>query len=96
MKIVINTSYGGISDSSNLKRTNPQFIEDVQSGRFVGEVNERWGFAETLKVVEIPDGVTDYRIVNYDGCEGIIYCYYGHLFYAGSDECRRIFQNQFE
>jgi len=95
MKIVINTSYGAISDSSAAKRLDPQFIEDVETGRFVGEVHEKWGFAETLKVVEIPDEATDYRIVNYDGCEGVIYCYCGKIFFDGAEECHRIFEDQF-
>lgn len=93
MKIVINTSYGGISSQTAALRRNPQFIEDVLSGRFAGRVNFSAGFAETLRVVEIPDDVSDYKIINYDGAEGIIYVQDGNLCYVGSDEAKCIFDN---
>lgn len=79
MEIVINTSYGAISEETDHLRTNPQFIEDVKSGRFVGRINEYGGYAETLKVVSIPDDATDYIILNYDGVEGIVYVQDGKL-----------------
>ena len=85
MEIVINTSYGGISEASAAKRLDPQFIEDVEMGRFVGYVDEKYGIAETLRVVEIPDDVTDYRIVNYDGCELVIYVHNGMICYGPVD-----------
>ncbi len=89
MKIVINTSYGKISEESAGFRFDPQFIEDVETGRFVGRVIECAGFssyAETLKVIEIPDEATDCQLVEYDGCEGIFYVLGGKLHYVGSDE----------
>lgn len=95
MKVIINTSYGGISDESAALRYNEQFIDDVESGRFVGRVMERYGFAETLRVVEVPDNATDYKIINYDGCEGVVYCCYGKLHYVGTEECKRIFEDNF-
>ena len=86
MKIVINTSYGGITDESAKLRKDPKFIEDVETGRFVGRVVEKSpfsvGYAETLAVVEIPDNATDMMIVNYDGIEGIIYVCDGLMFCA--------------
>lgn len=82
MKIVINEAYGGITDESAALRIDPQFIEDVESGRFVGRIVEKWGYAETLRVVEIPDDATDYRIVNYDGYELVIYVRDGMICYA--------------
>ena len=85
MKLVINTAYGGIMPRSAARRTDPQFIEDVESGRFVGDVNDNWGFAEELKVVEIPDEATDYQIINYDGCEMVIYVLGGKLAYVPKD-----------
>ena len=69
MKMVINTSWGAISEESAKLRRDPKFIEDVESGRFVGRINERLGYAETLKVVDIPDYATDFLIVDYDGQE---------------------------
>ena len=85
MKIVINTSYGSITDESAALRTNPHFIEEVESGRFVGRIVEKWGYAETLRVVEIPDDATDYRIFNYDGCELVVYVHDGMICYTPTD-----------
>lgn len=85
MKIVINTSYGNISEESAKLRRDPKFIEDVESGRFVGRVDERWGMAETLRVVEIPDEITDYMIVQYDGSEMVLYCLDGNIHYTPAD-----------
>ena len=85
MKIVINTSYGDITDESAALRTNPHFIEEVESGRFVGRIVEKWGYAETLRVVEIPDDATDYRIFNYDGCELVVYVRDGMICYTPTD-----------
>ena len=86
MKVVINTSYGAISSESERRRFDAHFIELVETGRFVGQVNEFGGYAETLKVVEIPDCATDYKIVEYDGCEGIFFVVNGKLYYTGSGE----------
>lgn len=85
MKIVINTAYGAITDESAALRTDPQFIEDVESGRFVGRETSAWGSTETLRVVEIPDDATDYRVVNYDGCELVIYVRDGMICYGPAD-----------
>ena len=88
MKLVINTAYGGIMERSAALRRDPQFIADVESGRFVGDFDERYGLAETLKVVEIPDDATDMMIVNYDGTEGVIYVCDGIIHITPGDaEC---------
>lgn len=79
MKIVINTSYGGIMARSAALRRDPQFIEDVENGRFVGDFDAKYGVAEELKVVEIPDDATDMMVVNYDGTEGVIYVCNGKI-----------------
>lgn len=95
MKIVINTSYGGITDESAKLRKDPKFIEDVETGRFVGRVLEDvpfgFGYAETLAVVEIPDNATDMMIVDYDGIEGIIYVCDGMMFCVTAPGCE-VFQ----
>lgn len=90
MKIVINTSYSGITDESAKLRKDPKFIEDVESGRFVGRfVGDDWGGSfETLAVVEIPDEATDMMIVNYDGIEGVIYVCDGLMFCVTAPKCR--------
>lgn len=92
MKVVLNTSYGHITEESEKLRFNKQFIEDVESGRFVGRVVEgSWGgYAETLRVFEIPDNATDFKIVNYDGAEGIFYVVDGKLGFKGCDESFRL------
>ena len=91
MKIVINTSYGGITDESAKLRKDPKFIEDVETGRFVGRVVENVpfgaGFAETLAVVTVPDNATDMMIVNYDGIEGVIYVCDGMMFCVTAPDC---------
>lgn len=90
MKIVINNDWGQISKESAALRTNPKFIEDVETGRFVGRVMGT--YAETLRVIEIPDEATDYMVVEYDGVEGVIYVVDGKLHYAPKDnEITRIF-----
>lgn len=88
MKIVINTSYGAISDESARLRFDPQFIEDVESGCFVGRFDERFGLAEALCVVEIPDETTSYQVINYDGAEGIAYVVDGQLHWKVCENCR--------
>ena len=94
MKIVINTGYGGVTEETKANRLNPQFIKDVESGRFVGMAVEGpfGGYEEALKVIEIPDEITDYKIINYDGAEGIFYVLNGNLYFKGSEESYRIFQ----
>ena len=94
MKIVINASYGAITEETKDNRLNPKLIEDIESGRFVGRVVEGsfGGYAETLMVIEIPDNATDYKIVNYDGAEGIFYVLDGKIYFKGSEESYRIFQ----
>ena len=90
MKIVINTSWGTISEESAKLRRDPQFIEDVETGRFVGRINEHFGYAETLKVVEIPDYATDFLIVDYDGQESILYVVDGKIHMIENENCRII------
>lgn len=89
MKIAINTSYGGITAESAKLRKDPKFIEDVESGRFVGRPQDAWGKnLETLAVVEIPDEATDMMVVNYDGIEGVIYVCDGLMFCVTAPNCR--------
>lgn len=97
MKVVINTSFGSVTEKTASERFNPGFAEEVRSGRFVGRIHEGpfGGYAETLKVVEIPDEATDVRIVNYDGCEGVLYVIDGKIHYEGSRECGEIFNTEY-
>lgn len=93
MKIVINTAFGATSQDTINKRQNPELIAAVESGRFVGHVDERFGFAEVLRVVNIPDDATDYQILNYDGSEIIVYVRNNKLYFAPTDtDASRILQ----
>lgn len=85
MKLVINTAYGSTDEETIRKRQDPTFIELVETGRFVGHVDEKFGFAEVLRVVDIPDDVTDYKILNYDGSEIVAYCHNGKLQFVPQD-----------
>ena len=82
MKAVINKCYGGFSLSEDaykflglewdgygydrIERTNSKLIECVETLGY--KANGR--FAD-LKVVEIPDNTTDWRMTEYDGTEFI-------------------------
>lgn len=96
MKVIINTSFGGVTEETAKQRFDAELIEKVLSGRFVGRTHEGpfGGYAETLKVIEIPDTATDIRIVNYDGCEGVLYVLDGLIFYKGTPECGEIFNTE--
>lgn len=86
MKLVINGTFGGFAmspttcellhttwyDDSNEVRTNPILIDRVERG-LEGRINIRSDLHSNLQVVEIPDGATDYMIIDYDGIET---CYY--------------------
>ena len=94
MKIVINTDYGMVFEETERLRKDAKFIEDVESGRFVDHVDDRWGNAEVLKVVEIPDDATDAVIFDYDGCECILYVCDGKIYHTPiSDEAIRCLKN---
>lgn len=87
MKIVINECYGGfgikkeyleklgVEYDSEIKRTNEKLIEMVETlGNEIADA-----FAD-LKVVEIPDDATDWRIDEYDGAESVTYVQCGRLY----------------
>lgn len=92
MKIVINVCYGGFGLSDEASdffakklewvndfdlRTNPLFIQKV-------EENSQWvsSYYSKLRVVEIPNEVTDWTIDEYDGLERIVYVLNGKINYA--------------
>jgi hypothetical protein len=84
MKIVINKCYGGFGLSKEAEElyvqkkniSGPLRIEILRNDSVLVEVVETLGdkasgkYSE-LKVVEIPDDVTDWRIEEYDGWEHI-------------------------
>lgn len=85
MKIVINTEFGGISDYAAEHRTDAYFIEQVEKGVVntgVPENETKWSWTtnfERLKVVEIPDEATDYKVREYDGKEWVDYVIDGKI-----------------
>ena len=83
MKIVINTEFGGISEYADEHRTDAAFIDAVERGLVNTGVPENefgWNLNfERLKVVEIPDEATDYKVRDYDGKEYIDYVLDGKL-----------------
>ena len=95
MKIVVNDCFGGFSlspyaanclgfdtccpeipgtISQRKLRTDPRLIEMVEKDSI-----KTSGIAAELKVVEIPDEVTDWMVDEYDGNESIIYVLDGKL-----------------
>ena len=90
MKLVINCCYGGFdipdevleelgytySDSPNLRG-------DLRLIKMVEENPKRFeAYHAKLKVVEIPDAATDYKIDDYDGMESVIYVLDGKIKYT--------------
>ena len=85
MKVVINDCFGGFSinheiakkyfdgEIYEIKPTDPILISLIESG-----INCNGSCAE-LKVVEIPDNATDWRIIEHDGAEYIIYVVNGKM-----------------
>lgn len=87
MKIVINNCYGGFGLSKDFLAKYPQFYlgdGERDNEKFLTAL-EDFGvdkasddFAK-LKIVEIPDTVTDWEIDEYDGMETIIYVFNGKI-----------------
>ena len=85
MKVVINDCFGGFAINSEIakqffngkqyeiKRTDPTLISLIESGI---DCNDSYS---ELKVVEIPENATDWRVIEYDGAEYIIYVVDGKM-----------------
>jgi len=89
MKLIINSCFGGFGVHPNILkkydiqhrnkedlRTNEKLIELIESG-----VNCDTSYSR-LVVKEIPDGVTDYYIEEYDGVETILYVLDGKIIFG--------------
>lgn len=85
MKVVINACFGGFAVNDKIakqyfdgncyriKRTNATLINLIESGI---DCNDS---CSLLKVVDIPDNATDWRIIEYDGAEYVIYVVDGKM-----------------
>ena len=92
MKIILNSCWGGFSFSplalrmagystdrayDTDLRTDPYMIASVE---LLGK--DASGYCAALRIVEIPDTVTDWEVNDYDGMETLIYVVDGKLRYA--------------
>lgn len=89
MKIVINTCYGGFGINSKWCAENCKegCCEDCRECekliRAIEKKEELVGnYLSELTVAEIPDEATDYEILEYDGCESLLYILNGKIRYA--------------
>lgn len=84
MKLVINTCFGAFEinpyvaerydfDRYNESRTNKKLIKLIELGV---DCN---GSCSELRVVDIPDEATDYKIIDQDGAEEVIYVIDGKI-----------------
>lgn len=89
MKLVINRSYGafnlpsGVAEELGYRNSWSENLRgDLRLVKMVEENEERF---YSLLVVEIPKEATDYKIVDYDGKESVIYVVNGKLHRAPCD-----------
>lgn len=97
MKVAINVNSGGFKlkkdiakkygwDVWDVDRTDQKLIELIESGIDVSadaplqNDEEDEGYS-TIQVVNVPDGATDWKIIEYDGAEEIIYVLDGKMHY---------------
>lgn len=86
MKVVINSCHTGfgvseeilqklcVNDPWDIQRDDPKFVSLVEK---LGE--EADSIHSNLKVVEIPDNISDWEIADYDGVENVIYVLNGMI-----------------
>ena len=92
MKFVLNKCFGGFSLSEAACevlgcrpytyadydfRTNPELIGIVEK---LGE--DAWGYHAKLRIVEVPDEITDWEICDYDGVESVTYVLDGRIHHS--------------
>ena len=87
MQLVINDTYGGISLSSEamvlLGKKYPYDVPERYDEKFIECVlrlgDKAGGWFAHMRVVEIPDNITDYKIYDYDGREYVVYVLDGKI-----------------
>lgn len=90
MKLVINRCYGGFSLSasavkaldlrsaySDIDRNDERLIALVEM-----DADKASGESAKLRVVELPDEITDYEVDEYDGYESVTYVLDGKIYHA--------------
>ena len=88
MKFVINACYGGFGIDSKwcAKNCEEGCREDChECAKLIHAVEKKESVNDDfskLTVVEIPDKATDYEILEYDGCESLLYVLDGKIRYA--------------
>lgn len=90
MKLVINRCFGGFDLPDEVLEElgytyfdTPNLRGDLRLIKMVEEDPKRFkGLGTSLKVVNIPDAATDYKIDEYDGAESVIYVLNGKINYA--------------
>lgn len=87
MKIVVNKCYGGFSVSKDVcEKLGLESVYDADryDTRLIQMVEEDpqavGGYFAALCVVEIPDDATDHTIIDYDGCETVLYVMNGKIY----------------
>lgn len=88
MKVIINECYGGFGICQSWAKDHckedccpqcscrecPKLIQAIEDGISVNEVYSN------LRVAEIPDETTDYKIMDNDGYETLLYALYGKIY----------------
>ena len=92
MTFILNKCYGGWSISDFAMEqlgldSNYPDMDEVDEKKLADLINEYGsekcsGHSARLKVVEIPDNITDFEIDEYDGIERITYVIDGKLYHA--------------
>ena len=92
MKVAINVCFGGFELKKDIAekygwnvwdvdRTDQKLIELIESGINVSADEDAYDDCSPIIVANIPDEATDWKIIDYDGSEEIIYVLDGKIHY---------------
>ena len=91
MKLVLNKCYGGFSlssDAARLLHLENDYDEISRDDPQLIHILEKYGYAvmsgehSLLKIVELPPTATDWKIMDYDGYETVIYVLDGKIYHS--------------